>query len=269
MDYEFRGVSDVDSDYDAIARDFARPRRPNFRPDSTLAASSSGSSEFSAGVQSRDDFAVPAILGRAPVRRPRLGADIARLPHRSLGTSTRRLLILRKDDGMGLAFGRRANAWTPLGPPLPEVAAAPAFRVECTILAGIHDSNASYLAHRATREQPFCVVSTGTWIVVMATWQPPRRAARRTGHAGERRCVRQPGPYRAIYGRTRIRGDLRRRRSCAAVGRRPGECPRVGGVGDSIVRGPGRAISRAGRATSLAIRRVRVIAPRSRLSIAR
>jgi sugar (pentulose or hexulose) kinase len=28
------------------------------------------------------------------------------------------------------------------------------------------------LAHRATREQPFCVVSTGTWIVVMANGSP-------------------------------------------------------------------------------------------------
>ena len=51
---------------------------------------------------------------------------------------------------------------------MPEVVAATGLSNECKILAGIHDSNASYLAHRATREQPFCVVSTGTWIVAMA-----------------------------------------------------------------------------------------------------
>ncbi len=71
-----------------------------------------------------------------------------------------------------LRFGRRANAWTPLGPPLPEVVAATGLSRECKILAGIHDSNASYLAHRARRENPFCVVSMGTWIVVMAHGSP-------------------------------------------------------------------------------------------------
>jgi sugar (pentulose or hexulose) kinase len=69
-------------------------------------------------------------------------------------------------------FSRRARAWTSLGPPIPEVAATTGLSDECRILAGIHDSNASYLAHRATREQPFCVVSTGTWIVVMANGSP-------------------------------------------------------------------------------------------------
>jgi L-fuculokinase len=43
---------------------------------------------------------------------------------------------------------------------------APGCRVHC----GIHDSNASYLSHRIGRPaaQPFSVVSSGTWIIVMA-----------------------------------------------------------------------------------------------------
>jgi len=41
MDYEFRGVSDIDSDYDASARDFARTASRV----STMAGSSSGSSD--------------------------------------------------------------------------------------------------------------------------------------------------------------------------------------------------------------------------------
>jgi sugar (pentulose or hexulose) kinase len=36
------------------------------------------------------------------------------------------------------------------------------------VLAGIHDSNASFLVHRAYRDDGFSVVSTGTWIVCMA-----------------------------------------------------------------------------------------------------
>jgi len=42
----------------------------------------------------------------------------------------------------------------------------PACRVQC----GIHDSNASYLSHRIGRPaaEPFAVVSSGTWIIIMA-----------------------------------------------------------------------------------------------------
>jgi L-fuculokinase len=41
---------------------------------------------------------------------------------------------------------------------------------DCRVHCGIHDSNASYLSHRIGRpaEEPFSVVSSGTWIIVMA-----------------------------------------------------------------------------------------------------
>jgi sugar (pentulose or hexulose) kinase len=40
----------------------------------------------------------------------------------------------------------------------------------CRVHCGIHDSNASYLSHRVGRPEaePFAVVSSGTWIIVMA-----------------------------------------------------------------------------------------------------
>lgn len=40
----------------------------------------------------------------------------------------------------------------------------------CRVLCGIHDSNASYLCHLIEHpgDTPFCVVSSGTWTVVMA-----------------------------------------------------------------------------------------------------
>jgi sugar (pentulose or hexulose) kinase len=36
------------------------------------------------------------------------------------------------------------------------------------VFAGIHDSNASLLPHLNARKEPFCVVSTGTWVIAMA-----------------------------------------------------------------------------------------------------
>ncbi len=47
----------------------------------------------------------------------------------------------------------------------------------CRVICGIHDSNASYLAHALTqpRDQPFTAVSSGTWTVLMARGVDLRR----------------------------------------------------------------------------------------------
>lgn len=62
----------------------------------------------------------------------------------------------------------RADPWKRIGSISKEVVQATGLDAHCGVLAGIHDSNASYLAHRAHRNEPFCVVSTGTWIISMA-----------------------------------------------------------------------------------------------------
>ena len=36
------------------------------------------------------------------------------------------------------------------------------------VLCGVHDSNASLLPHLASRAAPFTIVSTGTWVILMA-----------------------------------------------------------------------------------------------------
>lgn len=53
-----------------------------------------------------------------------------------------------------------------LGPVLPEVAAATGLPVGTPVLCGIHDSNASLVPHLG--EAPCGVLSTGTWMIVMA-----------------------------------------------------------------------------------------------------
>ena len=57
-----------------------------------------------------------------------------------------------------------------LGTVTPKIAAATGLDSSCRVLCGIHDSNASYLQHLMARErdQPFAVISSGTWTVVMA-----------------------------------------------------------------------------------------------------
>lgn len=59
-------------------------------------------------------------------------------------------------------------AWATVGAPSADVRSRTGLAADCCVLAGIHDSNASFLAHRAPRTDDFCVVSTGTWVVCMA-----------------------------------------------------------------------------------------------------
>ena len=64
------------------------------------------------------------------------------------------------------------RAWDRLGTVRPTVAAAAGLPTDCEVLAGIHDSNASYLPHLMARPAPFTVLSTGTWIIAMAAGVP-------------------------------------------------------------------------------------------------
>ena len=59
-------------------------------------------------------------------------------------------------------------AWEVLGPIRPALAAAHGLDPLTRIRNGIHDSNASLLPHLLARPAPFTVVSTGTWVVLMA-----------------------------------------------------------------------------------------------------
>ncbi|WP_153479844.1 FGGY-family carbohydrate kinase [Segnochrobactrum spirostomi] len=77
------------------------------------------------------------------------------------------------------------RGWARLAPPLvgagdvvgkisPAVAAATGLSPSVSVLSGIHDSNASFLRHRLARPagDPFVVVSSGTWIILLASGIP-------------------------------------------------------------------------------------------------
>jgi L-fuculokinase len=55
-----------------------------------------------------------------------------------------------------------------LGSVKPKIAALAGLRANVGVLCGVHDSNASLLPHLASRKAPFTIVSTGTWIILMA-----------------------------------------------------------------------------------------------------
>ena len=249
MDYEFRGVCDIDADYDAIARDFARTASPKLPAGLNL-----GRQLFWQQRQYPREFSRATILPYPQYWASRLCGVRAWEPT-SLGCHTDLWEPQRGDFssfaktmGWDARFGRRVSAWTPLGSLLPEVAERTGLSNECQILAGIHDSNASYLAHRATREDPFCVVSTGTWIVMMAHGSPLGVLREERDTLANVDAFSNPVRDRAFHGRARIRDDLRGRGwRHAAVSRRPGIHPCIRRAGDTFVRRPGRAVSCARR----------------------
>lgn len=82
----------------------------------------------------------------------------------------------------------QSQGWAALFPPVrpardvlgtltPAMAASTGLDPRCLVLCGIHDSNASYLQHRVQRLQsePFVVVSSGTWTVLLANGIDPAR----------------------------------------------------------------------------------------------
>ena len=70
--------------------------------------------------------------------------------------------------GLDRLLPGRVHAWSRIGPVSRAVGEKTGLSSSCQVVAGIHDSNASFFTHRAARSEPFAVVSTGTWFVVMA-----------------------------------------------------------------------------------------------------
>jgi sugar (pentulose or hexulose) kinase len=77
---------------------------------------------------------------------------------------------LVESRGWGRLFPPLRNAGDALGSVTPAIAAATGLSRSCAVRCGIHDSNASYLEYLIDRprEEPFTVISSGTWTVVMA-----------------------------------------------------------------------------------------------------
>lgn len=65
-------------------------------------------------------------------------------------------------------FPPMRKAWDTLGPLRPEIAAATGLPPSTRVLCGLHNSNASLVPHLVGRQAPFGIVSTGTWMILMA-----------------------------------------------------------------------------------------------------
>jgi L-fuculokinase len=169
MDYEFAGFGELDAEYDAIRPAFAETLSPRAPRGLNL-----GRSLYFYERRYPEAFA----RARAFLMYPQywlwrltgvLASEVTSLAcHGDLWKPREAALSsLVVKRGWTRLIPPLRNAWDAF-PILPSVAAkagvSPATRVHC----GAHDSNLSLVPHIVSRRGPFTVVSTGTWVILMA-----------------------------------------------------------------------------------------------------
>ncbi len=169
MDYEFTGIETIEPDY--------APLRPPF--------SESLSPKVPAGLNLGRQLAYqkwrcPALFAKAKhfVAYPQYWAwrlsGVAASEVTSLGCHTDlwaprqgQVSSLVKALGVGSLIPPLRRAFDSLGPIKAEIAAATGLAPDTPVFCGVHDSNASLLPYLVSRQAPFTVLSTGTWVILM------------------------------------------------------------------------------------------------------
>lgn len=172
LDYE-HDISDVDREYEALARDFERTGSPDLPRGLNL-----GRQLFWLERHHPDGLARARFILTYPQYWAFRLCGIATAELTSLGCHTdlwqptaRSFSAFAETRGYARRFAEIVPAWQRLGSLTPDVVRRTGLSAGCQVLAGVHDSNASYFAHLSTTSDPFTVVSTGTWTVIMAAGQ--------------------------------------------------------------------------------------------------
>ncbi|MXN51515.1 carbohydrate kinase [Shinella sp. AETb1-6] len=170
LDYEFDGPDGLAAEYDAARPPFAETGSPRLPLGLNL------------GAQLFWLFrTVPGLLERTRtiLTYPQYWAfrlsGVAVNEVTSLGCHTDlwdpeagRYSTLVEREGWAVLMAPVVRASDRLGPVLPQIASATGLAPATPVICGIHDSNASLYAHLVARDEPFAVVSTGTWVISMA-----------------------------------------------------------------------------------------------------
>lgn len=170
IDYEFDGPDTCAADYDAVRPPFAETGSPRLERGLNV-----GAQLFWQQRQFPEAFArVTTILTYAQYWSFLL-TGIRANEQTSLGAHTDLWNPATSDfstmvDRLGWRplFAPVRSSFDVLGPISGAIAAETGLPPDLPVYCGIHDSNASLLPHVLTRTAPFCVVSTGTWVIMLS-----------------------------------------------------------------------------------------------------
>jgi L-fuculokinase len=170
LDYEFDGFTAVDAAYDAARPPFDEARSPHLSRGLNL-----GRHIFYYERCYPAQFKeATAFLTYAQYFGWRLGgimaSEVTSLgAHTDLwGPNEGDLSSMVDTLGWRRLFPPKRKAWDTLGTLKPEIAHATGLSAHVRIICGAHDSNAALVPHLLSRREPFTVVSTGTWVIIMA-----------------------------------------------------------------------------------------------------
>jgi L-fuculokinase len=170
MDYEFTGVEEIEPFYAPLRPPFSQTFSPALPAGQNFARQLAWQQQHCAErfAQARYLLAYPQywawrLSGVAAAEVTSLGAhsDLWAPLQGGFSSLVAALELSRLMPPLQPAYRR-------LGPIKPEVAAVTGLGHEVDVLCGVHDSNASLLPHLGSRRQPFTLLSTGTWVILMA-----------------------------------------------------------------------------------------------------
>jgi sugar (pentulose or hexulose) kinase len=170
MDYEFAGVEAIETDYAKLRPPFSESLSPKVPAGLNL------------GRQvAYQKWRCPELFGKARhfVAYPQYWAwrlcGIAASEVTSLGSHTElwapregRFSSLVGALDLAPLMAPLRRAFDRLGSITADVAAATGLEPTTGVICGIHDSNASLLPYLVSRQAPFTVLSTGTWVILMS-----------------------------------------------------------------------------------------------------
>jgi L-fuculokinase len=215
LDYAFEGVGEYDRAYEALARDFAHTRSPRLPAGLNL-----GRQLYWLERRFPAEFARTTDILLWPQYWAWRLSGAKQSEVTSLGCHT----DLWQPEARAFSSLARERGWAARFPKL-----VPAWQRTGNVLAGVHDSNASFLAHRADRTEPFAVVSTGTWFVCLAYGAPLGNLDERDDMLANVDVHGDPVPTARFIGQ----GEYGELAACTA------RClAKLGARGDVIVEGP-------------------------------
>ncbi len=170
LDYEFAEPDSLASLYDQMRPDFSETFSPRLPQGLNLGAQLFWQARTFPLDFSKADRLVTypqywawRLTGTGATEVTSLGCHTDLWNPRQRGFST---LVSRL--GLGALMAPTRSAFDPLGTVLPDLARRIGLPAGVPVYCGIHDSNASLLPHLLARQPPFAVVSTGTWVIVLA-----------------------------------------------------------------------------------------------------
>lgn len=169
MDYEFTGVEVIEADYARLRPPFSESLSPNLPAGLNLGRQLAYQKWCCPDLFAKARYFVGypqywtwRLSGVAVSEVTTIGAHTDLWAPRQGQVSS---LVRALDVGHLLPPTRRA--FDPLAPIKPEIAAACGLAPDTPVFCGIHDSNASLLPYLVSRQAPFTVLSTGTWVILM------------------------------------------------------------------------------------------------------